>query len=72
MKAECLKALATALDKRRRDDSLEQAIGREVRKASLSYQDYLEVVAAVRDHARKHKLDLWESAEAVLKEQQEQ
>lgn len=70
MKEEGRKALATALDKRRRDDSLEQAIGREVRKAGLSYQDYLELMAAVRDHARKHKLDLWESAEAVLKEQQ--
>lgn len=71
MKEEGRKALAAALDKRRRDDSMEQAVGREVRKAGLPYQDYLEVVTVVRDHARKHKLDLWDSVEAVLKEQQE-
>jgi hypothetical protein len=71
MKEEGRKVLTAALDKRRRDDSLEQAVGREVRRAGLSYPDYLEIVDAVRDHARKHKLDAWESAEALLKEQQE-
>lgn len=66
------KVLATALEKRRRDDSLEQAVGREVRRAGLAYQVYLEIMETVRDHARKHKTDPWESVKVVLKEQQEQ
>ncbi|HUT28080.1 MAG TPA: hypothetical protein VMW85_08555 [Methanomassiliicoccales archaeon] len=72
MKAESWCALATALKKRRRDDSLERAVGREVRKVELSYQDYMEIMEMVRAHARKHKLDDWESAQQISKEQEEQ
>jgi len=62
-------ALSDALDKRRRDDTLEAAVGREVRRAGLRYQDYLELMEAVRVIARKQKLDPWKAARALLEEQ---
>jgi hypothetical protein len=70
MKDESWRALAAALEKRRRDDSVERAVGREVRKADLTYQDYMEIMELVRAHARKHKLDSWESAQQISKEQE--
>ncbi len=59
-------ALSDAVDKRRRDDTLETAVGREVRRAGLQYQDYLDIMEAVRAFARKDKLDLWKAAQALL------
>ncbi|NLX46775.1 MAG: hypothetical protein GXY70_01185 [Euryarchaeota archaeon] len=61
--------LSDALKKRRRDDSLEVAVGRETRRAGMRYQDYLEVMEAVRGMARKRKLDPWKAAEVLLDEQ---
>ncbi len=60
------KAISDAVDKRRRDDTLETAIGREVRRAGLQYQDYLEIMEAVRAIARKDKLDPWKAVQALL------
>ncbi len=60
------KALSDAVDKRRRDDTLETAVGREVRRAGLQYQDYLDIMEAVRAFARKDKLDPWKAAQALL------
>jgi len=62
------KVLATALDKRRRDDSLEMAVGRETRRAGLTYQDYMEIVERVRECARKEKIEVWVAAKNVLDE----
>ncbi|MCG7840719.1 MAG: hypothetical protein MIO87_02285 [Methanomassiliicoccales archaeon] len=72
MKPEATQALGMAISKRRRDDSLEKALGREIRKVKLSYEDYVEIMEMVRAHARKHKLDAWESAQQISKEQEEQ
>lgn len=69
LKDELKKALSDALDKRRRDDTLEAAVGREVRRAGLQYQDYLDIMEAVRVVARKDKLDPWKSAQALLEKQ---
>ncbi|HSA34982.1 MAG TPA: hypothetical protein P5202_00310 [Methanomassiliicoccales archaeon] len=63
------KALSDALDKRRRDDFLEKALGREARRAGLQYQDYLDVMEAVRSVAKKKKLDPWAAAQALLDQQ---
>ncbi|MCX6650047.1 MAG: hypothetical protein NT131_00060 [Methanomassiliicoccales archaeon] len=71
IRAELRKALNAALENRRRDDSLEQAVGREVRRAGLSYQDYMEIMETVRKKARRTKLDAWDSAKAISKEQKE-
>ena len=69
LKEELRKALSDALDKRRRDDSLETAVGREVRRAGLRYQDYLDIMEAARVLARKDKLDPWKAAQALLDQQ---
>ncbi len=69
LKEELRRALSDALDKRRRDDSLETAVGREVRRAGLRYQDYLDIMEAARVLARKDKLDPWKAAQALLDQQ---
>jgi len=69
LKDELKKALSDALDKRRRDDTLEAAVGREVRRAGLQYQDYLDIMEAVRVVARKDKVDPWKAAQALLEKQ---
>ncbi len=63
------KALSAAVDKRRRDDTLETAAGREVRRAGLLYQDYLDIMEAVRAMVRKDKLDPWKAAQALLEQE---
>lgn len=70
LRGELLEALSAALDKRRRDDSLEAAVGREARRAGLTYQDYLDIMEAARAVARKDKLDPWKAAQALLDQQQ--
>jgi hypothetical protein len=69
LREELKKVLSDALGKRRRDDTLETAVGREVRRAGLQYQDYLEIMEAVRVTARKDKLDPWKAAEDLLEQQ---
>ncbi len=69
LREELRKPLSDTLDKRRRDDSLETAMGREVRRAGLNYQDYLELMEAVRAISRKEKLDPWKAARVLLEEQ---
>lgn len=69
LREELKKALSDALDKRRRDDTLEAAVGREVRRADLRYQDYLDLMENVRTIARKDKLDPWKAAQVLLEEQ---
>ncbi len=63
------KSLSDALDKRRRDDTVETAVGREVRRAGMQYMAYLEIMEAVRERARKEKLDPWKAALALSEEQ---
>lgn len=69
LKEELKKVLSDALDKRRRDDALETAVSREVRRAGLRYQDYLDIMEAARAIARKDKLDPWKAAKALLDQQ---
>jgi hypothetical protein len=69
LRPELRQVLLSALEKRRRDDTIEQALGREARRAGLSYADYLEVAEAVRERARKDRNEAWEAAKALSKEQ---
>jgi len=71
MKPEATQALGMAISKRRRDDSLEKALGREIRKVKLSYEDYVEIMGMVRDRAHKNKSDPWDAASQILQEQNE-
>ncbi len=46
---------------------MEAAVGREVRRAGLRYQDYLDLMENVRTIARKDKLDPWKAARCYWK-----
>ncbi len=61
--------LASALTKRRRDDTVEEAVGREARRAGLAYQDYLTIMDTVRERARRDKIDPWGAAKLLSDEQ---
>jgi len=65
LREELRPALAAALEKRRRDDTVEMAVGREMRRMGLGYQDYLEAMEAVRETARRRGLPPWKAVEAV-------
>lgn len=69
LRPELRAVLLSALERRRRDDTIEQALGRESRRAGLSYEDYLEVAGAARERARKDRTEAWEAAKALSKEQ---
>ncbi|HNU35459.1 MAG TPA: hypothetical protein PKJ15_02575 [Methanomassiliicoccales archaeon] len=69
LREELRKALSDALGNRRRDDTLEAAVGREARRAGLQYQDYLDIMEAVRVVARKDKVDPWKAAKTLLEKQ---
>lgn len=49
------------------NETLERAIGRYVRNAKGSYEDYLEIISTIRDLAKKKKLSLLEAAKKVAK-----
>jgi hypothetical protein len=66
LREELKKVLSDALDKRRRDDALEASVGRQVRRAGLQYQDYLDLMENVRAIARRDKLDPWKAAQVLL------
>ena len=72
MRAEHLDVLSAALEKRRRDDSLERAVGREARRAGLLYQDYLDIMEGVREFSRKCGQDPWDTVKQLLEEKEEQ
>jgi len=61
--------LVSALNKRRRDDTIEEAVGREVRKVGLTYHDYMTIMDTVRDRARRDKVDPWDAAKRLSDEQ---
>jgi len=65
LREELRPALAAALEKHRRDDTVEMAVGREMRRMGLGYQDYLEAMEAVRETARRRGLPPWKAVEAV-------
>jgi hypothetical protein len=72
MSPEQLGVLGAALEKRRRDDSVEKAVGREVRRAGLLYQDYLDIMQGLRDLSRRRKLEPWDAIKQLLQEKEEQ
>ena len=49
----------------RHDEPFEKALGRAIRQLGGRYQEYLELIAEVRDYGRAHKLDLRSAARAL-------
>lgn len=51
--------------KSRHEESFERALGRAVRHLGGDYEEYLAIIAEVRDYGRVHKLDLGAAARAL-------
>lgn len=49
------------------NETLERAIGRYVRNYDGKYEDYLDIMATIREVAKKKKLDILEAAKRVAK-----
>ncbi len=47
------------------NETLERAIGRYVRNARGTYEDYMDIMATIREVAKKKKLDLLNAAKRV-------
>lgn len=47
------------------NETLERAIGRYVRKHKGEYEDYIELISAVRDMAKKKKMRLLDAAKKL-------
>lgn len=57
--------LRQTLKEMRRNETFEKALGRVIRKNGGTYQDYIELVSAVRDRAHKKGRDLLEAAKEL-------
>lgn len=65
MRPEERRALVDAVEKRRKDDTFERSLARQVKNQDLAYEDYIRLVADVRDRAKGKGLDLWEAAKEL-------
>lgn len=54
--------LEEALKDLHKNETFERALGRILRAHKREYQDYLRLIAAVRERARREKVDLLEAA----------
>ena len=68
MRPEERQALIDAVDKRRKDDSFERSMARQVKNQGLSYEDYIRLIADVRDLAKGKGLDLEAAAKELASE----
>lgn len=57
-------ALRDAL-RSKRDEPFERALGRAIRAKGGTFEDYVDLVARVREKARSAKTDLWEAAKVL-------
>jgi hypothetical protein len=51
-------ALKDAVEKRRKDDSLESSLARQVKNQGLAYEDYIRLISDVRELSREREVDL--------------
>lgn len=67
----CIDALRQALEKQRKGESFERALGKAMRRMKLSYEDYIKTIGAVRERARKMRTGVEEAAKSLLEEKEE-
>jgi hypothetical protein len=54
-----------ALKRRRKNETLERAIGKAVRRSGGKYEDYIEIMSCIREKREKKDLTLEEAAREV-------
>lgn len=69
MRVEERTALLDAVRKKRRDDTFENSLARQVKNQGLGYEDYIRLIADVRELARKKALRLERAAEILASEE---
>ena len=64
-----LEILNEAVERRRRDEDLETALGRVVRKHGENFDRYVQIIGLLRDEARREKVDLERAAKRLIREE---
>ncbi len=62
IKKEVATAIAAALKNRRKDETFERTLGKQIRKKRLSFSDYVEAISMIRERARAGGMSLEEAA----------
>jgi hypothetical protein len=60
--------LSSALKDMHRDETLERALGRAIRKEKGDYKRYLNIIGELRDLARRKRMNLVEAARELIDE----
>jgi len=60
--------LREALDRLRKRDTFEEALGKVIRKRDMEFKEYIRLIGKVRDISRKKKLTLPEAARHLVGE----
>jgi hypothetical protein len=66
MDPELLEVLREALSTRLRREELERAVGRAVRRRSLGFDRYIQIMSELRSHSEKRGLSLEGAAEDLV------
>ncbi len=59
------KVIKDALERRRKNETLERAIGKAVRRSGGKYEDYIEIMSRIRELGKAEGLTLTDAAHRV-------
>ncbi|TET90957.1 MAG: hypothetical protein E3J35_04805 [Methanomassiliicoccales archaeon] len=62
------RAILDAIKDLHTNETFERALGRIVRNRRMSYEDYMDIIAEIRELANKKKIDLVEAARRIVKD----
>ncbi|MFQ6060007.1 MAG: hypothetical protein ACE5KV_01760 [Thermoplasmata archaeon] len=62
---EIARVISEALGDLHKNETLERALGRFVRRYRGNYEDYLEIISSIRDLAQRKRIDLIEAARRI-------
>lgn len=68
IKSEVVSAIAVTLQRRRKDETFERALGKVIRRSHLSFSDYIEAISLVRERAREERTSLDVAAGRIVSE----
>lgn len=69
MDSESISIVLEAVDTRLRDETIERAIGRTIRRRGLDFSRYIQVMSDLRDLAKERKVTPDDAAEDLAKEE---
>jgi len=64
-------ALRNAIEKERKDEEFERSLGRAMRALGLDYEEYIRLIAQVRDESQKRNVSLEEAAKFLADEEEQ-